>query len=173
MTAMSSRTLLLIRHAKAEAEGPNDADRRLVARGHADAAMAGQWLAELEVTLELVVLSPATRARETWDEISEAVWAANVESDERIYEATVDDLLAALADLPESVSSVALVGHKPGMHALAFALDDGKGDPEASAEIARQYPTCGIAVFDVPGPWSDLSADSATLFTFASPRAPL
>ena len=40
-----SRTLVLVRHAKAEAYGPSDAERALTERGHAEAHEAGRWLA--------------------------------------------------------------------------------------------------------------------------------
>jgi phosphohistidine phosphatase len=167
---MTGRTLLVVRHAKAEADAATDVERPLAARGHADAAMAGQWLAELGVSIGLAVVSPAARAQETWAEISESVWAASFETDERIYEATTDDLFAVLTEVSQEVSSVVLIGHSPGVHALTDALDDGKGDAEARAELRDGYPTCGIAIFDVPVPWADLAPGTATLFTFAAPR---
>ena len=40
------RTLVIMRHAKAEASAPSDFERRLTERGHADAVEAGSWLAE-------------------------------------------------------------------------------------------------------------------------------
>src|SRR5688572_15681351 len=41
-----ARLLVLMRHAKAEAWGQSDFDRRLTERGRADAEAAGRWLAE-------------------------------------------------------------------------------------------------------------------------------
>ena len=37
--------LVVVRHAKAEPYGPTDFERELAARGRADAAAAGAWLA--------------------------------------------------------------------------------------------------------------------------------
>jgi phosphohistidine phosphatase len=168
---MNGRSLLLIRHAKAVPIAATDAARELSGRGHRDAAEAGRWLTELITALDLVVVSPAVRARETWAEISESLPAESVLVDERIYDNSVDDLLAVLADVPPDVGTVALVGHNPSVHGLAAVLDDGRGDPEARAILGHEYPTCGIAVFDVPGLWAELAPGSATLFTFAAPRA--
>ena len=64
-----TRTLVLLRHAKAEAAGsdaPDDAERPLTARGHADAAAAGAWLARHGLLPDVVICSPARRTRQTW-----------------------------------------------------------------------------------------------------------
>jgi phosphohistidine phosphatase len=168
---MNGRVLLLVRHAKAVQDAATDELRPLAARGHRDAETAGRWLAELGITLDLVVVSPAVRAQETWAEIAAAVDADHVLTDERIYDNTVDDLLAVLADVSEEDASVALVGHNPSMHGLAVTLDDGNGDVAGEAALREGYPTCGVAIFDVPGSWADLASGSATLRTFAAPRA--
>ncbi|HWC33936.1 MAG TPA: histidine phosphatase family protein [Mycobacteriales bacterium] len=167
---MTDRTLVLIRHAKAVAAAASDEVRPLADRGRRDALAAGRWLTELSVTPDLVVVSPATRARETWECIAEVVTSVDRRVDDRIYDNTVDDLLDVVADVPDEVASLALVGHNPSMHGLAITLDDGDGDRAAQAAIRDGYPTCGIAVFDVRGTWSQLRAGAATLRAFEAPR---
>lgn len=71
---MAERTLVLLRHAKAEsAAGTPDIDRRLTSRGHADAAAAGAWLGNQRCWPQLVICSPARRTRQTWHAIALAL----------------------------------------------------------------------------------------------------
>jgi phosphohistidine phosphatase len=82
--------LVVIRHAKA-GEAPFDIDRPLTGRGRRDAAAIGDWLKTQQLRPDRAVVSPARRARETWqgaadrlDDPPEPV------IDERIYDTTVD-----------------------------------------------------------------------------------
>ncbi|HVT64178.1 MAG TPA: histidine phosphatase family protein [Mycobacteriales bacterium] len=163
-------TLVLIRHAKAMPEAPSDIQRRLAGRGKRDAAAAGQWLADLGIAPDLVVISPATRAQETWDAISATVTAKVRRTDDRIYSNTVRELREVIADTADDVQTLVLVGHNPSMHGLAITLSDGAGDPEAEIAIRADYPTCGIAVFDADGEWLDLELGDATIRAFEVPR---
>ncbi len=165
-----ARRLLLVRHAKAVAAAGTDAQRPLADRGHRDATAAGRWLADRGVVPDLVVVSPALRAQETWADAARALEPHEEHVDGRIYENTVDDLLSVVADTSHDVGTLVLVGHNPSMHGLAIALDDGAGDPDASAAIRRDYPTCGIAIFDVDATWPDLASTGATLRAFEAPR---
>src|SRR4051812_21010657 len=81
------RTLVLLRHAKAEhpAEG-SDFDRRLTTRGLADATAAGAWLASSQLSPDLVLCSPATRTRETWSSVSAALARPEVRFEQSLYE---------------------------------------------------------------------------------------
>jgi phosphohistidine phosphatase len=166
---MSERVLVLIRHAKTVPIAATDAERELTDRGHRDAGQAAAWLAAIVPAVDLAVISPAVRARETWVDIAAMVSADDMLVDERIYDNTIDDLFAVLGDVSDDVVTLLLVGHSPSVHALAVALDDGTGDPDSSAVLASDYPTCGIAVFDVQGSWSDMADRRATLRTFAIP----
>lgn len=166
------RVLLLVRHAKAVAHTPTDVERTLSGRGRRDAAAAGIWLAEQRLLPDRVIVSPAVRARETWAGIAAAisVRVAEPRIDSRVYDNTVDDLLAVLRELTGDDRTVAVVGHNPSMHGLAVALDDGGGAREFSEALAGGYPTCGIAVFDVAGPWSEVAPGAGRLRTFTVPR---
>ena len=61
------RTLLLLRHAKSDWSGSvPDFDRPLAERGRTQAPLAGRWLASRS-RIDLAIVSPARRARETWE----------------------------------------------------------------------------------------------------------
>ncbi|HEX3824769.1 MAG TPA: histidine phosphatase family protein [Mycobacteriales bacterium] len=168
---MTMRRLVLFRHSKAAAGNP-DVDRPLADRGFGDAAAAGQWLTAHQVLPDLVAVSPALRTRQTWHAAAAMIASTpQLAIDERIYDNTIDDLLVVIRCTPAGISTLVLVGHSPSIGELAFTLDDGAGDSEASEAIARSYPTSGIAVFSVAAEWANVGAGGATLISFAAPRA--
>jgi phosphohistidine phosphatase len=163
-----ARRLVLIRHAKA-AEGDVDRERPLAARGMREAPEIGRWLGEQQLVPDRVVVSPARRARQTWERAATTLdGAPDPVQDERIYDNTPDALLAIVRDTPDSVRTLALVGHNPGMQEFAIGFDDGTGDDDARADVTGKYPTGGLAVFTVDDPWS--RATAGTLTAFAAPR---
>jgi phosphohistidine phosphatase len=166
----SGRMLVLVRHAKA-GQGAPDRDRALTGRGISDAAAVGGWLAESGVRPDRVVVSVATRAAQTWD-LADAVLMSDapVVTDERVYVNTVDTLLDLVRETPDHVRTLVLVGHNPSIAGLAVALDDGRGRRSVAAEVARAYPTSGVACFDLDAGWDQVGEASATLAAFAVPR---
>jgi phosphohistidine phosphatase len=177
---VTTRQLVLIRHAKA-GEGPVDRDRPLADRGIAEAPAIGRWLAQRRIAPDRVVVSPARRARQTWElaaaELGPAAErgpAAEPVLDDRIYRNTVEDLLEIVHETPAEVTTLAIVGHNPGIQDLAIALDAGRGDDDGRSddagrgELTTKYRTSGVAVFDVSDSWAEVR--SATLTSFAAPR---
>ncbi|HEY7102305.1 MAG TPA: histidine phosphatase family protein [Mycobacteriales bacterium] len=163
-----ARRLVLIRHAKA-AEGNVDRERPLATRGMREAPEIGRWLAERQLVPDRIVVSPARRARQTWERAATAFdGGPDPVQDERIYDNSREALLAVVRDTPDSVRTLALVGHNPGMQEFAISFDDGTGDEAAREDVTGKYPTGGLAVFTVDGPWSGVTA--GTLTAFAAPR---
>jgi len=162
---------VLVRHAKSVTGGAADSERPLAGRGVADAPAIGRWLAERALVPDRVVVSPARRARQTW-ELAGAELAAAPEPvlDERVYDNTGESLLAVLRETPAGVGTLVLVGHNPSMEQLALALDDGRGQAEARHALAQKYPTSAVAVFTVDGEWAAVGAGDGTLASFALPR---
>lgn len=167
---MSSRHLVLVRHAKAEAAGSSDAARPLAARGRRDASAVGRWLVEHRIEPDLVVISPARRTRETWDLVSSELSSSpQATIDPRIYENTTDDLLAVVREAAPDARTLVLVGHNPSIEQLAFTLDDGAASAPRT-ELRDGFPTSAIAVLSVPVDWADIGPDLGTLEHFAAPR---
>jgi phosphohistidine phosphatase len=168
LARVTTRQLVVIRHAKA-GEGAVDRDRPLAERGVAEAPAVGRWLAQRQIAPDRVVVSPARRARQTWElAAAELGPAAEPVLDDRIYDDTVEDLLEIVRETPQEVTTLAIVGHNPGIQDLAIALDDGRGDEIGRTELRIKYRTGGVAVFDVSDSWADVG--SATLTSFAAPR---
>ena len=92
------RRLLLLRHAKTERAEPGerDRDRKLTARGRADAPIIGAYMARHRLIPDLALVSPAARTHETWrSSPRHSARPAHGATDERIYNASTD----ALAEL--------------------------------------------------------------------------
>ncbi|WP_329286648.1 SixA phosphatase family protein [Streptomyces sp. NBC_00691] len=162
--------LLLVRHAKAEPKGrKDDFDRKLSARGRADAAETGHWLERSPYRPELVLCSPARRARKTWRLVEPALTdRPPTVYDEGIYNAAPNELVATLADRGKGLGVLALVGHNPGLHQLASALC-GKGPRELLEPLRATFPTAGVVVVDLDGGWDELAPGRGTLIDFWSP----
>jgi len=149
---MSSRTLVLIRHAKSDWSGDeDDYDRPLAKRGRRQAPESGAWIAA-NLSLDLAVVSPAARAQLTWELVAaELDEQPEVRLDERVYAAWGRELLAVVRELPDSATTVALVGHNPGLEDLL-------------AELIGEWvpmPTAAVAVVDLDGPWSSAGPGAA------------
>lgn len=165
------RLLVLIRHAKAEpyGEGP-DHERVLTDRGVADAEQVGSWLKEQGFQPDAVWCSTAARTRETWAAIVERSGnGALVDHDQRIYDASPGSLLEVLRESPQRARIVALVGHAPGVPAVAAMLSEGNA---ADLDFHEHFRTAGVVVLEVPGDWADLAAGVAEVRDRYVGRAP-
>lgn len=133
------RTLYLLRHAKSSWKDANlaDFDRPLSGRGRRAAETVGLFLKDKEITLGLVVGSPAVRARQTIEIVlRSAKQRPELRFDERIYEATVGRLLEIVSQLENEHKAVLLVGHNPGMQEL-LALLTGQSEEYPTAALAK------------------------------------
>lgn len=162
------RTLVLLRHGKsAYPDGVPDHDRPLADRGCRQAAFAGEHIRLLLDRFDLVLCSTATRTRQTLDAAN--LTAGHVEHREEIYAAEADEILDLLRDVPDTATSVLVVGHSPGLPDLADELAGPRSDPAARAALERKFPTSAFAVVAVTGPWSALPA-GARLTAVTVPR---
>ncbi|MDQ4039581.1 MAG: histidine phosphatase family protein [Actinomycetota bacterium] len=173
MTDTHVRTLVLARHARAESHAASDVVRELSVEGHADAAAIGRWLAQAGQNFGAVVSSPSTRTRQTWSEIQAAgVTADNVRFDERVYAGEAALLLDVLAEIPERVRKVLVIGHAPAIPELADLLADPAGsDASTLGRLRSSFPSGCLAVLRVGEPWAELTPGSARLLELATPRA--
>ena len=172
------RRVMLLRHAKTETDAPSgrDQDRRLDDRGRKDAAEIGGWIAGHPPFPDAVLVSPATRAHQTW----EMAWAAmkdvvsppQVELLPELYGADPAQLLQTIhAAAALDPQRLLVIGHNPGMHELALALADGGGDAAGRRTLADNLPTSGLAIFDFAiDDWADVAFRRGRLVLFVSPK---
>ncbi|BDY13391.1 SixA phosphatase family protein [Hydrogenimonas cancrithermarum] len=122
------RELFILRHAKSSWDDPalSDFDRPLNHRGKEDAPMMGKHLATIGVDPDLIVSSPAKRAKKTAKIVAEKLGydPQKIVYSETIYEASPQSLLYLVCQFPENAKRVMLVGHNPGLTQLANILGD-------------------------------------------------
>jgi phosphohistidine phosphatase len=142
--------LILFRHGKAEAESASgdDFDRRLAPRGARESAEIGGRLAELGLKPDLVLVSPAARARETWAAAEASFPHARMQVDPHLYHADSAAIRHAAQRAGKGVGTVMVVGHNPGLQELAVRLlQEGAAPPSLVGKAQRQFPTAAAAVF--------------------------
>lgn len=157
---MTERTLVLLRHAKAERPaGVHDIDRPLTARGHADAAAVGAWLRRHQLLPDEIICSPSKRTRQTWHGVALALGTSGsaVRYEEAVYSGGSRDLLKFIRSAADSSGTVLLIGHNPSVTDLSALLD-----PAASRD-SDGLRTSGIAVHRFEGAWSECAPGSAPL----------
>jgi phosphohistidine phosphatase len=163
------RRLHLLRHAKSSWDDGAlaDFDRPLAPRGiDACARIAAHMRAE-DIAPELVLCSPAKRAKETLVGLGDAIGDARVSFEKDIYEATEADLLGVLHPTDPSVASVLLIGHNPSIQRLALLLGE---ESELLDSLRAKYPTAALATLAFDREWSELHLGGATLEAFVRPR---
>ena len=122
------KELFLFRHAKSSWDDPDlaDFDRPLNHRGKEDAPKMGERLRKMGILPDLIVASPAKRAKKTAKIVAEKLGydEERIVWDERIYEASPQTLLYLVCQLPVEAKKVMIVGHNPGLTMLANILGD-------------------------------------------------
>ncbi|OEJ96823.1 SixA phosphatase family protein [Streptomyces thermolilacinus] len=172
MSVDTPRRIVLLRHAKADWSQDADHERPLADRGRQEAPLAGRRLASAGITPDLTLCSTAVRTRETWKlVVHELPQRPRTVYDERVYEASLGDLIALLNETPEDVDDLLVVGHNPGIHALADALaGDAEGDILPRMNRSG-FPTSAFAVLTFSGEWKTLEHGVARLVDFWAPHA--
>ncbi|POX38424.1 phosphohistidine phosphatase [Streptomyces sp. Ru73] len=171
MSVDSPRRIVLLRHAKAEWSQESDHERPLAERGRRDAPAAGRWLAGAGINPGLTLCSTALRTRETWKLcVHELPRRPKTVYEDRLYEASLGELIAVVNEVPDDVDDLLLVGHNPGMHALADALS-GEADGELLTRMNRSgFPTASLAVVAFEGSWKSVEHGVGRLVSFWTPQ---
>lgn len=126
--------------------------------------MMGQRLAARNAEVELMIVSPATRAMATAEAIAEELeypWD-EILTDERLYDADVEDLLAVIEEQDEWIDCLMLIGHNPSLTALANYL---------SRVGLENIPTSGVVdlTYDVRS-WTDIALAKPLQVSFDYPK---
>ena len=139
------KSLTLLRHAKSgwDDRVARDYDRPLNPRGRRAARLIGETMRADSLTFDLVLVSPAARARETVEEVAESFGPLAAEYDERLYLASPATLLDIVHHADDRVVRLLIVGHNPGLEALALQLT--RKDGAMRGELEVKYPTGTLA----------------------------
>jgi phosphohistidine phosphatase len=168
------RRLILLRHAKSDwsAAALPDRERNLAARGSEAAPRIGAYMARHALVPDLVLCSPATRARRTWELVAAAFPSTPPTTfDERLYETGRETILDAIKAVPRDVHVLLVVGHNPGLRDLAELLI-ASGDIDNRQRLLEKFPTAGLAAIDFPvDDWGRLHPRAGRLDRFVAARS--
>jgi len=133
------KKLFLVRHAKSSWEDKKLLDHRrdLNKRGKRDAPVMGERLVARGIEVDRMISSTATRALKTAEMIAAELdhpWDELI-IDERLYLASVEEILEIIHNLPGYLDQVMVFGHNPGMTDLINTL---------CMAYLDNLPTCGI-----------------------------
>lgn len=160
------KTLYLIRHAKSDwsDEALSDFDRPLNKRGLKDAPLMGSHLADKGIHPDLILSSPALRAKTTALAIVSALSypheSVHYESD--LYACDVETILSAIRGVSDSIDTIFLFGHNPELTECANFITGGD---------IENIPTCGVVEMRLKNDsWKSIGGHSAELRGFDFPK---
>ena len=158
------KTLFILRHAKSSWDNPDWSDfaRPLNNRGLDAAPLMGKVMKENDFDPEIIISSPAMRAKQTAGLVKESAgFRAAVKFDERIYEASPLRLLEVVSDIEDHYDSAMIVGHNPGFENLVRILT-GK---------IETMPTATLAVVDLEiDLWNEVHSETGDLRKIFRPK---
>ncbi len=158
--------LYLVRHAKSSWSdlSLDDFDRPLNKRGKHNAPFMGEKLRKRGVKPDIILSSPALRAKKTAQKIAKELGypVQKIKWRKGIYEATESHLLAILQSVKKELKTVMMVGHNPEFTQFSNMLCD---------SYIYNIPTSGVVCiqFDVEK-WSEVSEKSGELLFFDYPK---
>ncbi len=159
------KTLLLMRHAKSSWADPGQADfaRPLNERGRQAAPLMGRFLRRQYPQLDLIISSPAERARATAQLTRTAAgYTCALNFDARIYAASAPRLLAVVNEIAEPAETILLVGHNPGMEDFVRLL---------TAAPPERMPTAAVACVTLESAtWPAVTAQAGRLVRLSRPK---
>jgi len=160
------KTLLLVRHAKSSWDDVSvkDFDRPLNERGKKNAPEMAARLSKRNLQIDLLVSSPAKRAKTTAVLFSKQL---NKDEDKIVFEkdlyhADPEAFYNVILKIDDDYDSVAIFSHNPGITDFANTLSEARVD---------NIPTCGIFAVNIETQkWSDFKEASKHFFFFDYPK---
>jgi phosphohistidine phosphatase len=150
------KQLFIVRHAKAEAGAPDqsDFDRALTEKGRNDAFALGLFLKEQNLWPQKALVSTARRTRETFAQMKLSLGdKTSEEFCDKIYNAAFEDLCSQIFSTSDSIESLMIVGHNPGVHALAVYFSKAGEEPQ-------NFPPASLCILNFNASWKNFARRS-------------
>jgi phosphohistidine phosphatase len=159
------KSLYLVRHAKSswKNQGLADYERPLNKRGMKDAPFMGEVLNDKNIQPDLIISSPAKRAKKTVLEIADKIGYSQkkITFKDEVYEASSNTLIELIKKIDDKYNSVMIFGHNPGLTLL---------NNQISNHYLDNIPTCGIVALQLNKKWSELDKNSCEFLFFEHPK---
>lgn len=154
---MNVKTLVLIRHAKSDWKhhGLSDFDRPLNKRGLKDAPLMAAKLQDAGISPDLILSSPANRALRTAGFMADQfkIDFENIKQIPSLYLGSPQNLISALNNTADSVETLFLIAHNPGISYLASMLSN----------VELPMPTCTAVILKLSRGWQDLQIEEYSI----------
>jgi phosphohistidine phosphatase len=136
------KEIWFMRHAKSDWSNPDlvDFDRPLNKRGRRDASLMGEWIRENGRLPQLIVSSPAVRAKLTIKALLESIGSTDqIQWWDELYPGDIEATLKKIRALSSQIDHLLIVGHNPHLEELvSFLVADG--------HLRLRLPTASIAL---------------------------
>ena len=157
----------MIRHAKSSWSNPlqSDFERPLNERGEHDAPMMGERLKKMGVTPDLIIASPAKRAKQTAKKVAKEL---GYDTDkilwvDKLYHCIPQVFEETLYEVKDEVKTVFIVAHNPGITQFVNELS---GDFRID-----NMPTCGMVGAEIDlEHWEMFANAKKKVFLFEYPK---
>jgi phosphohistidine phosphatase len=171
------KTILILRHGKSDWGDPglNDFDRPLAKRGQDEAPRMGAVLAAFDHMPDIILSSPARRARQTAEAVAKTCgYNREIQWQESFYGYGSQETIAVLQQLPKNVERVLVIGHNPTLEETVAHLCASSA-PEIDDDIEESWliklPTAGLVCLNINiNDWADLAPGTAVLQWFLIPK---
>lgn len=109
------KDLLMIRHSKTEMMANSDMERELTEKGMADAITLGRMFNESEISADIIVSSPAARAKKTAQLIARGIKypESAIVTERLLYHASPEEIVSFVQHFDTNINSLIIVGHNP------------------------------------------------------------
>ena len=169
--------LYLLRHAKSswKDETLDDFDRPLNKRGKKAALMMGQYFASTKIHPEMIYCSKAKRCKATLKHLLTEGFSPHQQVYlNQLYLASSDELFKIIQSTSETVRSLMIIGHNPGLETLALKLMEDKTHPDYLS-IRQKFPTAAFVHIKIntdtaSQSWSGLAPNSGRLYCYTTPK---
>ncbi|MGH2574965.1 MAG: SixA phosphatase family protein [Ignavibacteria bacterium] len=163
------KTLYLVRHAKSSWKEPglDDAERPLNKRGKRESPLMGKLLRKNKEVPDLLVSSSAKRAFSTAKRFSKGLKypVKKIIKDKQLYMADTDDFINVIKNTDNSIESLMIISHNPGITSFANYI---------SVSDIDNIPTCGVVRidFDIES-WEEITGKNGMFKFFKHPKKDL
>lgn len=168
------KKIYILRHAKAEHNSKiDDHERPLSVQGAADCRVLAEYMQAQHIMPDIILCSPSSRTQGTIEAIAEHYpLTAPIQLLPSLYLASAGEIFSAINRVENTVSSLLISGHNPGLHQLALLLSSKNTSDDALAPFKINLPTASLITFecDVRN-WQDVEVGSGKLVGFFKGRA--